>query len=65
MGFDTDASILEDKIKKVEAMTDASIKKLEKKCNEELEKMDISDEDKCKIANLDDIASELEETINL
>lgn len=65
LGFNTGASILEDKIKIVESMTDASIKKLEKKCSEEIEKMDISDEDKCRIANLDDIVSELEETINL
>lgn len=65
LDFNQCGSVLEEKIEKIESMTDGSIKKIEKICNEELTKMDINDEDKCRIADLDDIMSELEGTINL
>ena len=65
LDFNLCGSVLEEKIEKIESMTDDSIKKIEKICNEELTKMDINDKDKCRIADLDDIMSELEETINL
>lgn len=65
LSFDGGASVFEEKIEKIETMTDTSINKLEKRCNEEIEKMDISDADKCRIANLGDIISELEGAINL
>lgn len=65
LDFNQCGSVLEEKIEKIESMTDGSIKKIEKICNEELTKMDINDDDKCRIADLDDIMSELEGIINL
>lgn len=65
LGFDMCASILEQRIQKIESMTNASIKRLEEKCSEAIDQMEISNEDKCRITNIENLLKELEEVINL
>lgn len=65
LGFDKGASILKQRIQNIESMTNASIKRLEEKCSEAIDQMEISSEDKCRITNIENLLKELEEVINL
>ena len=57
--------MLEQKILKIEALTEASMKRFEEKCEDAIARMEISSEDKARIDDIDSLLHDLEEVINL
>ena len=65
LGFGNNSNMLEQKILKIEALTEASMKRFEEKCEDAIARMEISSEDKARIDDIDSLLHDLEEVINL